>query len=60
MSSFCVFNVLSLLLFCFSHFVMDFPPIPIDLGDIGDCGGVNTASFSFNDFGLEEGEGVFR
>ena len=39
---------------------MDFLPIPDDLGDFGDCGGVGTASFSFDNFSLEEGEAIFR
>ena len=60
LSSFYVFQVFSLFLFYFSRYIMDFPPILDDLGDFSDYDSVGTTSFSFNDFGLEEGEGVFR
>ena len=60
LSYFYVFKAFSLLLFYFSHYIMDFPPILDDLGDFSDYDSVGTTSFSFNDFGLEEGEANFR
>ena len=47
MTFLCIFGVTSLI----SSFIMDFPPIPDDLGDLGD---VATVTFSFNKFGLAD------